>query len=104
MMWSRCQRHGLDTLTSCLDVLTRRINSTATDIGMYAYVSTIGWLPRSTIADGTLGLILAWAKDREGEVHEAQATVSQSVDINGRLPPEDSDLSSGIELRSRYRL
>jgi hypothetical protein len=53
---------------------------------------------------GTLGLILAWAKDREGEVHEAQTTVSQSVDINGRLPPEDSDLSSGIELRSRYRL
>ena len=25
-------------------------------------------------------------------------------DINERLPPEDSDLSSGIELRSRYRL
>ena len=98
MMWSRCQRHGLDTLTSCLDVLTRRINSTATDIGMYYR------LPRSTIADGTLGLILAWAKDREGEVHEAQATVSRSEDINGRLPPEDSDLSSGIELRSRYRL
>ena len=53
---------------------------------------------------GTLGLILAWAKDRDVEVHEAQATVSQSVDINGRLPPEDSDLSSGIELRSRFRL
>ncbi len=72
---------------------------------MYAYISTIGWLPQSTIADGTLGLILAWAKDREGEVHETQTTVSQSVDINGRLPSEDSDLSSGIELRrSRYRL
>ena len=42
MMWGRCPGHGLDTLTSCLDVLTRRINSTATDIGMYAYVSTIG--------------------------------------------------------------
>ena len=53
---------------------------------------------------GTLGLILAWAKDREGEVHEAHTTVSQSEDMNGRLPPEDSDLSSGIELRSRYRL
>ena len=102
-MWSRCQRHGLDTLTSCLDVLTRRINSTATDIGMYAYVSNIGCHRVQSLME-TLGLILAWAKDREGEMHEAQTTVSQSEDINGRLPPEDSDLSSGIELRSRYRL
>ena len=102
-MWSRCQRHGLDTLTSCLDVLTRRINSTATDIGMYAYVSNIG-CHRVQSLYGTLELILAWAKDREGEMHEAQTIVSQSVDIYGRLPPEDSDLSAGIELRSRYRL
>ena len=103
MMWGRCPGHGLDTLTSCLDVLTRRINSTATDIGMYAYINNVG-CHRVRSLTGTLGLILAWAKDREGEVHEAQTTVSQSVDINGRLPPEDSDLSSGIELRSRYRL
>ena len=71
---------------------------------MYAYISTIG-CHRVRSLTGTLGLILAWAKDREGEVHEAQATVSRSVgDIDGRLPPEDSDLSAGIELRSRYRL
>ena len=103
MMWGRCPRQGLDNLTSCLDVLTRRINSTVTDIEMYAYISNIG-CHRVQSFYGTLELILAWAKDREGEMHEAQTTVSQSVDINGRLPPEDSDLSSGIELRSRYRL
>jgi hypothetical protein len=26
------------------------------------------------------------------------------MEIKGRLPPEDSDISPGIELRSRYRL
>ena len=70
---------------------------------MYAYISNIGCHRVQSLME-TLGLILAWAKDRDEEVHEAQATVSQSVDINWRLPPEDSDLSSGIELRSGYRL
>jgi hypothetical protein len=67
VMWGRCPMQGLDNLTSCHDVLTRCINSTATDIEMYAYISNMHRLPQSTIVDGTLGLILAWAKDREGE-------------------------------------
>jgi hypothetical protein len=65
-MWGRCPRQGLDNLTSCLDVLTRRINSTVTDIEMYAYISNIG-CHRVQSLYGTLELILAWAKGREGE-------------------------------------
>ena len=70
---------------------------------MYTYIANVG-CRRVRSLTGTLGLILAWAKDREGEMHKGQTTVSQSEDINGRLPPEDSDLSSGIELRSGFRL
>ena len=56
-------------------MLTRRINSTATDIGMYAYVSNIG-CHRVQSLYGTLELILAWARiERERCMKRRQQSV-----------------------------